>query len=446
MTGSAHSTRTTVTTPTPSSDDNPRQPKYSKTEQKSAAVKSWNEIFKSQSSHSTNSREKTRMKSIRSKLQTVCLLCLQRKSANYSMVDNFPSSIKRHIRNNHMQDCDFSEGQFIRRKDHEEVKQYIETMRNFERPSTPSSAESALSFLSSVATSAPLSSSNNSRSTLAEVPVKNSSSDSQNQINIDQSPSSQDSPDPLTEATDLPSISTLTASTTAPFQSSIDRFTLASSSMPAPSSVEIVPNIQNLITAENMLQLINDVKIIKESVIKTKSCKSSDVIDASLESTIQNMVNHIKMANNIDEVLSAPGPFILTQALNKKVFRCDLCFKNLNKGLVIEHDLKKNTLQFGIIVDESFNYLKEGKNSKWYTFKARLISHLKPMDDTIPHIQQLKENSTIPSKLRSSAVTETHVKTAIDIIKEKGASLHFENRLAYLKSLKVDIGDIGHSR
>jgi len=121
----------------------------------------------------------------------------------------------------------------------------------------------------------------------------------------------------------------------------------------------------------------------------------------------------------------------------KTTLQCNMCYKYLSeKEYITADDLAKNNLKYGLVVENETLYdLKTGSNNKWYHFKNRLVNHLKTIDNQLPHIKLLTTKK-IGSKPQSQIVTETCIKTAVDVVKSKGAARHYESRLTFLKASK----------
>lgn len=58
------------------------------------------------------------------RIPSVCLMCIENLKP-YSLVDDFPSSIDRHVKRNHFNDSKYCAKNNIRPKDHEDAKELL---------------------------------------------------------------------------------------------------------------------------------------------------------------------------------------------------------------------------------------------------------------------------------------------------------------------------------
>lgn len=162
----------------------------------------------------------------------------------------------------------------------------------------------------------------------------------------------------------------------------------------------------------------------------------------------------LRKAQNFDEVLQTGLLHYRHNSTDGSCFiQCLACREFLNTNKATTGD---NTWCEGVQMSLSTGYhikkdvvllLRNGKCQSWYNFKCKLTQHISGLQSNATHEKAMKYKESHASLVsRSNFVTENIVRAAIRIVQSKGASSHFESKLAYLKANGVDIGNIGYSR
>ena len=189
---------------------------------------------------------------------------------------------------------------------------------------------------------------------------------------------------------------------------------------------------------------------VKQSIDQVSN--NRNVVNPSLQ-TSQSLSSNKSIIQTISQIdslegLSKTNTFIFEKNLQSTAIQCIVCAKYLGNS-INEGSLLGGTLATGLeMKSPRLDNLNKGHNQAWYTFKNLIINHLKndPVHLDAIKVQNSSDEQSKSSKLRSFAVSENHVRTAIAAVQMKSAGRHFETLLGFLNASGGDVGDIGHSR
>ncbi|XP_018014214.1 uncharacterized protein LOC108671228 [Hyalella azteca] len=384
----------------------------------------------------------------------------------------FPSTIDRHQRRNHPNDT-FEKGKHIRCKDHEDVKNLeaeIEKIVHFSKrvsasqpdfserasASQPNFAERDSASQSDIAERVSASESALTECASTECASASqpdfaehasaSQSDFSEHVTAQQIPeeceSSLHSPVDVVSSFQRDSVPSSSAEMKC-YQKSIDGFVSNQSLNEVPRKMKPASSTWTL---DQIGEAVLDVKSTLMKIIPT-SHQGSPALKDSSPSTAA-----LYKCNNLNEVLSTEL-FTIVQHQNERLIRCSACHKYATRDELItkfstQFKLPSSGLSVGVsLAEDKIEDFQIGHSQAWYNFKSRLVAHIRSGKDSF-HWKATHDTGTTgtPSMIRSVSVTETLCRTAIHVLKMKGAAVHFETEIAFLQSCKVDVGDIGHSR
>ena len=169
----------------------------------------------------------------------------------------------------------------------------------------------------------------------------------------------------------------------------------------------------------------------------------------------KDLLMHVKMSDSLAQLMKKTPLKVspVNENLNEYTLTCIPCNHFIAHGQP-SNKVKKSfggTLSSGLIIKQDrYNIfmrglLNQGKDEKkiWSSFKQTILNHL----GSSIHEEALQFEAKGSKILRrDETVTKVLVTTAITCVKSNQSANNFTPMLSALKSLNVDVGDIGHSR